>query len=100
MKLRDHPLLSYKGLRSWPPLWVRIDDVSKCQVESDETGTLIQVRIDNLADCKIMLRMEYSGHEYAAVLMFDAQEFCLRVYQALKHYVGRAVKQLGEVEIE
>jgi hypothetical protein len=22
MKLRDHPLMTYKGFRSWPPAWL------------------------------------------------------------------------------
>ena len=22
MKLRDHPLLSYRGVSSWPPVWI------------------------------------------------------------------------------
>ena len=24
MLLRDHPLMTYKGLRSWPPAWIWI----------------------------------------------------------------------------
>jgi hypothetical protein len=79
---------------------VRLDNPSKGPFQS-ETGILTQVRIDDLDDCKIMLRMkDDQNHQYAAVLMFDDAEFCLRVYDALKHYVGKPIKELDEIEIE
>src|ERR1043166_1553550 len=100
VKLRHHPLVYYSGLPSWPPLWVRTDDISKRPIQSDEIGTLAQVRFDDFSSCKIMLRMQEGETQYAAVLMFDDQEFCVRVYQAVKYLVGKPVKELGEIEIE
>jgi hypothetical protein len=44
--------------------------------------------------------MQEGETQYAAVLMFDDQEFCVRVYQAVKYLVGKPVKELGEIEIE
>jgi hypothetical protein len=38
--------------------------------------------------------------DYLSHLMFDDQQFCLRVYDALKHHVGKPVKDIGDLEIE
>ena len=92
MKLRDHPLMSYGGLPSWPPLLLRMDE--------PEIGTLTHVRIDELSDCRIILRIYDGKTEYLGYLMFDDDEFCLRVYDLLKRHVGKPVKDIGDIEIE
>jgi hypothetical protein len=99
MKLRDHPLMFYWGLRSWPPLWIRLDEPSKRPFEGDEIGTLTHVRINDLSDCRIVLRMYDGKTEYLGHLMFDDHEFCLRVYDLLKHHVGKPVKDIGEIDL-
>jgi hypothetical protein len=99
MKLRDHPLMSHRGLRSWPPLWVRVDDFSKRPFEGDEVGTLTQVKLPNLADGKIFLRMNDGKNEYLSLLVFDDQNFCVRVYDALKDHVKKPVKEIGDIDL-
>jgi len=43
MLLRDHPLMSYKGLRNWPPDWMWIDG-KVTKNPKGEVGTLVEVQ--------------------------------------------------------
>jgi hypothetical protein len=99
MKLRDHPLTVYKGLRSWPPVWVRTDDPSKTPNEA-ETGIIRSVVMADLHDCRIALQMEDGTHSYLAHLYFDNYEFCLKAHRALMGCVGKTVKECGNLEID
>ena len=99
MKLRDHPLTVYKGLRSWPPVWVRTDDPSKTPNEA-EAGIIRSVVMTDLHDCRITLHMEDGTHSYLAHLYFDNYEFCLKAHCALMDCVGKTVKECGDLEID
>jgi hypothetical protein len=78
---------------------VRVDDFSRRPNAGDEIGTLTQVRLPNLLDCKIFLRMNDGKNHYLSLLMFDHQQFCLLAYNALKDHVGKPVKDIGYIEI-
>jgi hypothetical protein len=69
MKLRDHPLMSHKGFRSWPPMWVRIDDPLKRSFEGDQIGVLTQIRMLNLQECGISIRMQDVNVKYFSHLL-------------------------------
>ena len=99
MKLRDHPLTVYKGLRSWPPTWVRTDDPSKTPNDA-ETGIIRSVVMADLQARRIALHMEDGECTYLAHLYFDNYDFCLRAYDALKGCVGKTVKDCGNLEID
>jgi len=99
MKLRDHPLTVYKGLRSWPPTWVRTDDPSK-QPYEHEAGIIRSVVMADLQACRISLRMEDGSYSYLAHLYFDNYDFCLKAHSALMGCVGKTVKECGDLEID
>jgi|SRR5215467_16210478 len=99
MKLRDHPLTVYKGLRSWPPTWVRTDDPSK-QPYEHEAGIIRSVVMADLRACRISLRMEDGSYSYLAHLYFDNYDFCLKAHSALMGCVGKTVKECGDLEID
>ena len=44
MLLRDHPLLSYRGIPSWPPVWTWIEGEENKNPKG-EIGTLIAVKL-------------------------------------------------------
>ena len=101
MQLRDHPLTSHNGIRSWPPTWVRrIDDPSKRPFEGDDVGTLTQISMHALGKGKLSLRTKARANEYAAQVLFDDKNFCLLVYAALKNHVGKPVKDIGDIELD
>jgi hypothetical protein len=100
MKLRDHPLMFYKGFRSWPPMWVCVDNSSKRPVEGDEIGTLMQATIHGLGESRITLRMNNEHGEYLAIVDFDDHTFCMQAYERLKNYVGKSIRDAGDMEFE
>jgi hypothetical protein len=98
VKLREHPLLSHKGLSSWPPLWVCMDDIGSGIVHA-EIGNLTRVTMQNLDDSRISLRMNNGRHEYVGHLLFDDQNFCLNIYALLQKNVGKAIEEIGNLRI-
>jgi hypothetical protein len=98
MKLREHPLMSYKGLSSWPPMWVRAD--LRQQALEQEAGVLSEVRLHDLGSCKIFLGMQYDGSRYIGYLWFDDQPFCVETYNLLKSCIGCSIKDIGDTDVE
>ena len=99
MKLRDHPFTVYKGLPSWPLIWVRADDPSQ-RLSEGENGIITSIAIADLAQRRISLQMKDGDHCYLAHLYFDNYDFCLKAHQALMNCIGKTVKECGDLEIE
>ena len=97
MKLREHPLLSHKGQPSWPPLWVCIDDKGRGII--GEVGNLTNVTMHSLDECRISLGMNNGQNEYVGHLLFDDQNVCLRIYALLRKHVGKAITEIGDLEL-
>jgi hypothetical protein len=47
MLLRDHPLMSFKGMSSWPPVWTWIDGHEKKSARG-EIGILKEVTLSKI----------------------------------------------------
>jgi hypothetical protein len=99
MKLRDHPSISYKGVRSWPPVWFDADTVPG-KVIKGEVGILTDVVMGGLELCEVFLAIRYQGGSFIGVLFFDDQLFCLKVYEFLKACIGREIKDIGDMEFQ
>jgi hypothetical protein len=100
MKLRDHPLAAYENLPTWPPRWVRIDETASTTLSGDERGFLIHVRIFDVSEGRLALRMRHDQAEYLAHLMFDDPDFCQRVFEVLKGRIGSTIKDIGDIEFD
>jgi hypothetical protein len=75
MKLRDHPLLSYRGVISWPPtwLWGGGDAVG-------EVGVLKDVMLCSIKPYeKCFLIMEHEGRKYVGTLLVTDSPFCIEI---------------------
>ena len=97
MKLRDHPLISYKGVRSWPPVWFDADVVPG-KVIQGEVGILTDVVMRELELCRVFLTIRHQGTSFLGVLFFDDQRFCLKTYQFLRTCIGRGIKDIGDMD--
>ena len=42
VKLRDHPLMSYRGIPNWPPVWTQMR-IGGVKIVKGEVGVLIYV---------------------------------------------------------
>ena len=100
MKLRNHRLASYDGVRTWPPAWWwRGGDDNKHPL--GEVGILKEVIPCSVKPAnRCYLIMEYEGAEYMGVLRFDSYSFCQRVYDLLLQHCGDSIRQIGAIELD
>ena len=80
MLLRDHPLMTYKGLRSWPPAWGDLDIRWEKNRVRGEVGTLRQVVLSriNPAD-RCFLHIDHEETWYMGCVLIDDHAFCTQI---------------------
>lgn len=100
MLLRNHPRMSFHHVPNWPPYWIRVDELARSPFQGDAIGVLTQARMNNLNDPKIVLRMNDGAIDWLSILVFDDQQFCLRVHEILMHHVGKLVSEIGNLELD
>ena len=98
MRLRDHALMSHRGVPNWPPQWTNtrkdMDDRPR-----GEIGDLKQVLMNDLFDNKCFLVIEYEGQKYMGCLTFDDPGFCRRIHSVLNLMIGRSLKDVGDLDL-
>ena len=99
MKLRDHPLLSYKGVSSWPPTWLW-GGGGKFVHATGEVGVLKDVMFCNIEPYeKCFLIMEHEGRKYIGTLLVGDSFFCQEIYKVLLEQWGKPIQDIGEVDL-
>ena len=100
MKFRDHPLMSYKGLRSWPPTWIlpSLSEAKPPRVEG-EVGILTDVRMYDLLSCRIFIGIKHMGNRYLGCLFLDDPAFCQEIYNLLRICIGTFTKDVGDTDL-
>ena len=103
MLLRDHPLMSYRGISNWPPRWHARGDGTAPHV-AGEIGVLSDVIIYNPApqyqsSPQLFLFMEHHGHHYLAAVFFSDLVFCRQVGELLKKNYGRTLAEIGSLDL-
>ena len=99
MKLRDHPLLSFLGLSSWPPAWLWTAGETKQKVHG-EVGILREV-VPSLvnAEDRMFLIIEHEGNEYMGCLMISDRAFCQQISELLRTKIGCTIEQIGSLDL-
>jgi hypothetical protein len=99
MQLRDHPLMSYRGNRSWPPAWVWIDGREE-QRPKGEVGILTSVLSSKIqrAD-RCFLLIFYEASSYLGCLLFDDKMFCRQITKLLRTYCNRPIAEIGSLDL-
>src|SRR5262249_32555372 len=92
MKLRDCTLLSYRGVSSWPPIWVGWNSKQLDQSKT-ETAVLKDVTLST-TDPRCYLMIEHEGEEYLGALLFEDHNSCLRIYRLLLSHRGEPFDKL------
>ena len=99
MQLRDHPLMTYHGIRNWPPAWTWRGGEDNKRPRG-EIGTLRDVFISQIEPrTRLFLIMEHEGNEYIGCVMFNDGTFCGQIYELLKNYHGRRIADLGSLDV-
>jgi hypothetical protein len=99
VKLRDHPLLSYKGVSSWPPTWLW-GGGDRYVHAIGEVGVLKDVMPSSVEPYeKCFLIMEHEGRKYIGTLLVGDPVFSRKVYELLIEQRGKAIQEIGEIEV-
>src|SRR5215475_14646227 len=93
MLLRDHPLMSYRGTRNWPPVWTWIGGENK-QHPVGEVGILRTVDLSKIhAGNRCFLQIDHEGASYRACLLFDDAAFCIQIADLLSEQCNRSIAE-------
>src|SRR5687768_6560860 len=98
MKLRRHPLMSYRGVNSWPPVWVA-RDADENEHARGEVGVLRSVRPSLLERARLFLVIEHEDREYIGTLLFEDFGFCQHIYKLLLAHVGQSIQKIGAIDL-
>jgi hypothetical protein len=99
MLLRDHPLLSYKGIPSWPPVWTWVDGLENKRPRG-EVGILQEVRLSNINPAnRCFLSIEHEGSSYIGCLLIENQTFCAQIVNVLQGHCSCPITDIGSLDV-
>jgi hypothetical protein len=100
MNLRDHPLLSHRGVRSWPPAWHWLGD-GKNHHPKGEVGILKQVKVPTTSPLnRCFLVIEYAGAFYMGCVLSDDVPFAIGLGRLLASHCNKPLESIGSIEID
>jgi hypothetical protein len=99
MLLRDHPLMQYRGLPSWPPIWTWPDGVENNRPRG-EIGILRSVRESLVQPAnRCFLYIDHEGSSYIGCLLIEDHTFCGQIVKLLKGYCNRPIAEIGSLDL-
>ena len=99
MQLRDHPLMRYKGVPSWPPVWTWTDGLENTRPRG-EIGILKAVALSNVQPAdRCFLCIEHEGSSYIGCLLFDDSTFCGQLATLLQNHCNRRISDIGSLDL-
>jgi hypothetical protein len=99
MELRKHPLLSCRGVHSWPPAWDWLGDGINRHPRG-EVGILKDVKVPVISPFnRCYLVMEYKKATYMGRLLVDDIIFCNHLSEFLQRHRGTSFKDIGSLDI-
>ena len=101
MLLRDHPLMTFHGARSWPPVWLWSDGTETTHPKAKgEVGILRDVKPSYIEPYnRCFLIMEHRGAEYVGTLLLNDPAFCREIYGMLIQHRGKAIQAIGDIDL-
>jgi hypothetical protein len=95
MLLRDHPLISYRGIPSWPPDLI---DGGEDKHPTGEIGILRTTLLSKIQPTnRCFLLISYERSSYIGCLMFD-DDVCDQVTKLLQRYCNRPIAEIGSID--
>lgn len=97
MQLRDHPAMSFAGVKNWPPTWVhsRSHPVKKA---NGEIGTLTRVHFYEELRRRLFLIVDVEGERYMGALAFNDPAFCNVLHSIFQSHIGWSIKDIGDLD--
>lgn len=98
MKLRSHPLISYRNFRTWPPVWTKRDGAC-VKMLFGEFGVLTCAYLCDGSSTQCCLLIDYENQSFGGALLFDNPIFCNQICRLLEANVGRSLKEIGDLDL-
>jgi hypothetical protein len=99
MLLRDHPLMSYHSVPSWPPVWTWISGAEN-KSPPGEVGIFEEVLLSNIRPCdRCFLFIAHEGSTYLGCLLIDDEAFCSQVVNLLRCYYNHPIAEVGSLDV-
>jgi hypothetical protein len=98
MKLRDHPSLCYRGIRSWPPVWTPADAPEDKNALRGEIGVLKFCRA-HPSDKQCYIVMEHQKTRYIGCVFCSDAKFCSQLASMLALRQNRTIEQIGDIDL-
>src|SRR5215475_11818619 len=99
MKLREHPLLSYRGIPSWPPVWLWTAG-QEDKKPKGEVGKLREVRLSLIEPPnKCFLLIDHDEATYMGCLLINDLAFCAQIAELLQRHYGFSVRDIGSLDL-
>jgi hypothetical protein len=99
MLLRNHPLMSYHGIPSWPPVWTWIGG-SENRRPQGEVGILEELVLSNIRPLdRCFLYIEHEASTYLGCLLIDDEAFCSEVANLLRCYYNHLIAEIGSLDL-
>jgi len=99
MELRDHPLMSYRGVNNWPPTWTWRGGGENNRPKG-EVGILREVLLSKVEpNSRIFLIMQHEDEEYIGCLLFSDETVCAQIFDVLKDQCGHSVEEIGSLDL-
>ena len=97
MKLREHPLMSYRGVATWPPAWTPLH--SEIPAPVGEIGILEDATMNGALGNKVFMTILHEGRRFMGCLMFQDPAFCSEVFALLKLHRGNRIQNIGDMDV-
>jgi hypothetical protein len=100
MLLRNHPLMSYKSVPSWPPEWVWTYGLEDKRPRG-EIGVFRWVVESNIQPSnRWFLFIDYEESNYIGCLTVDDHGFCAKIVRFLQaHCCNRPIVEIGGLDL-
>jgi hypothetical protein len=99
MLLRDHPLMSYRGVSSWPPVWTWLSGSANKHPQG-EIGILRGVTLSNILPAdRCFLYIDHEEASYMGCLLIDDRTFCGQIAKLLQGYYDRPIAEIGSIDL-
>jgi hypothetical protein len=97
-RLRDHPLLNYRGVKNWPPVWTRGTEGIVKTVKG-EVGVLKEVYYDAGTSNKCFLGIDYQSQSYTGCINCPTRSFCTQLTHILRAHIGRSIEDISDLDV-
>ena len=99
MRLRDHPCMNHRNIKSWPPAWVWIGGNREKQPQG-EVGILQDVRRYEVTPNRCFLVIEHEQEIYVGCIHLENGLLCDEIYELLRNEIGQSIASLGAIDID